>query len=73
MVAVSRVSEYESADVDGAARQLRERGLDPSAVSLACALGHHRECDGTVDVLRDPGTTAARCTCPDPGHPKGHD
>ena len=66
---MSRISEYEKADIDGAVRRLRESGLDPDRVSLACALARYDECDGTVETLRRPGTPPYRCTYPNPEHP----
>ncbi len=66
---VSRISNYDSADVDGAIRRLRQLGLDPERVSLACALDHLDECDGTVETIRPPGTLPDRCTYPNPAHP----
>ena len=66
---MSRVSDYDKADVDGAVQRLRQLGLDPDHVSLACALERYDECDGTVEVLRPPGTPPGRCTYPNPQHP----
>lgn len=69
---VSRVSGYGGLDLAALAEKLRSAGLDPAAVSLACALGRHGDCDGTVEAPRPPGQPAARCSCPG-AHAAGHD
>jgi len=69
---MSRVSEYQAAPIDNGVRDLRAAGADPAAVSVACALERHADCDGTLYMPRDSGA-ADLCLCPvkDCGHGGG--
>jgi hypothetical protein len=72
---VSRVSDYEGAGLrlDVGVAALRAVGADPAAVSVACALGRHGDCDATIEAPRPPGHDLPRCQCPAAaGHQAGH-
>jgi hypothetical protein len=73
---MSRSSSYTGAGpaLAVAAAALRDAGTDPETVSIACALGKHGDCDGTLDAPRDPAGNMRPCRCPTPGavHPSGH-
>jgi hypothetical protein len=62
-VRVPVVSPYALTDLPAAQAELRELGVDPANVTLACAAGQHDDCPGRVEQKR-------RCECPTcgPGH-----
>lgn len=74
--AMSRVSDYQGAGalLDEGVAGLEQAGIDPATVSVACAIGRHGECDGTIEAPQPAhGTDGPRCQCPaTDGHVKGH-
>lgn len=73
---MSRVSDYEGVgpQLDVGVAALRSAGVDPATVSVACALGKHGDCDGTIEAARQAfGQDLPRCQCPAAeGHRPGH-
>lgn len=72
---MSRHSSYAGAApaLDAAVAALRAAGTDPETVSIACALGKHGDCDGSLEAAGQPGNMPP-CRCPDTGavHRPGH-
>jgi hypothetical protein len=72
---MSRVSDYQGVGkrLDRRVAALRSRGVDPATVSVACALGWHDDCTGTIDVVQYVhGNGGPQCECPGRRHPQGH-